>query len=121
VAKIKRFEDIEAWKEARKLVNSIYSFIRKPQFSKDFALRDQIIRAAISTMANIAEGFDSATDQQLIQFLVYSRRSCSEVQSHLYIALDNEYITQDEFNKTYSQAETARKLCSGFITYLRKK
>lgn len=121
MVKINKFEDIEAWKEARKLVRNIYSLVRLTSFSKDFALRDQIIRAAISTMSNIAEGFDSATDQQFIQFLVYSRRSCSEIQSHLYIALDNEYIAKNEFNKVYSQAETTRKLCSGFITYLRKK
>ena len=118
--KIKRFEDIDAWKEARKLVNSVYMLIQMPSFSKDFSLRDQIIRAAISTMSNIAEGFDSATDQQFIQFLIYSRRSSSEVQSHLYIALDNGYIKKTDFEETYAQAETARKLCSGFITYLRK-
>ena len=121
MVKISRFEDIDAWKEARKLVNCIYSFIRKSSFAKDFALRDQTIRAAISSLSNIAEGFDSATDQQFIQFLIYSRRSCSEVQSHLYVALDNKYINQSEFDKAYSQAETTRKLCSGFVTYLRKK
>ena len=117
---VKKFEDLQAWQEARKLVNDVYSLIRKPAFSKDYALRDQIVRAAISTMSNIAEGFEGATDQQFIQFLIYSRRSCSEVQSHLYVALDNEYISQNEFKKAYVQAETARKISAGFITYLRK-
>jgi len=121
MVKISRFEDVDAWKEARKLVNLAYSFVRKPKFSKDFALRDQMIRASISAMANIAEGFDSATDQQFIQFLVYSRRSCSEAQSHLYVAIDNDYISQKEFEGAYEQAEITRKICAGFITYLRKK
>lgn len=121
MVKISRFEDVDAWKEARKLVNLVYSFTRKPSFSKDFALRDQMNRASISTMANIAEGFDGGTDQQFVQFLIYSRRSCSEVQSHLYIALDNEYISRKEFERAYEQAEITRKICAGFITYLRKK
>ena len=121
MVKISRFEDIDAWKEARKLVNYIYSLVRKPSLSKDFALRDQMIRAAISTMSNVAEGFDSATDQQFVQFLVYSKRSTSELQSQLYIALDNQYVSQKEFEAAYGLAESARKMSSSFISYLRKK
>jgi len=118
--KIERFEDLDAWKEARILVHNIYKLVKRSNFSRDFALRDQIIRAAISTMSNIAEGFDSGSNQHFIQFLLYSRRSASEVQSELYIALDNKYISHEEFRESYFKAESVRKLCSGLITYLRK-
>lgn len=118
---VKRFEDLKVWQEARKLVYLIYSLIKKPLFSKDFALRDQIIRSSISIMSNIAEGFDSGSDQQFVQFLVYSKRSTSELQSQLYIALDNQYISQKEFEAAYGLAESARKMSSSFISYLRKK
>jgi four helix bundle protein len=115
---IKRFEDLDAWKEARKLTNIIYKLTMKSTFSKDYGLQDQIRRASISTMSNIAEGFDSGSNQYFIQFLSYSRRSASEVQSHLYIALDNDYILDAEFQETYKIAESVRRLCTGLIKYL---
>lgn len=118
---VKKFEDLQAWQEAKRLVNVIYSLVKKPPFSKDFALRDQIIRSSISIMSNIAEGFDSGSDQQFIQFLVYSKRSTSELQSQLYIALDNHYINEKEFYSAYNMSESVRKMNSSFISYLKKK
>lgn len=116
--RVEKFEDLEAWKEARKLTHFIYNLTKS--FSRDFGLRDQIQRSAASTMANIAEGFDSGSDQHFIQFLSYSRRSASEVQSHLYVALDNKYISDEEFQKAYDNANSVRKLCVGLIKYLKE-
>lgn len=117
--KIKRFEDIEAWKEARRLVTTIYKLTDKTSFRRDFGLKDQIQRAAVSCMSNISEGFDSDTNQQFIQFLAYTRRSCSEVQSLLYTASDLKYITPEEFQDAYQQTKLVAKLTNGFITYLK--
>jgi len=117
---IKRFEDIEGWREARKLTKMVYDIARKGLFSKDYRLRDQITAASVSTMSNIAEGFDSQSNPKFIRFLGYSRRSCSEVQSCLYVALDQSYINQEEFNEIYNQAKLTAKLCNGLITYLKK-
>ena len=117
--KIKSFEEIDVWKEARKLVNMVYDLTEKTLLRKDFGLKEQIQRAAVSCMSNVAEGFDSDTDQQFIQLLSYTKRSASEVQSELYVALDRKYITNEEFKGVYSQAQVVRKLANGFIRYLR--
>ena len=119
--KIKRFEDIEAWKEARELTKEIYALTKKPTFSRDYGLIDQIRRAAISIMANIAEGFDSNSDAQFISFLSYSQRSTSELQSHLYVALDQSYILENKFNELYNRIEKIKRLIGGFIKYLKIK
>jgi four helix bundle protein len=116
---IKRFEDIDAWKEARTLVNMVYNLTSKTLFRKDFGLREQIQRSAVSCMSNIAEGFDSDTKQQFIQMLGYAKRSSSEVQSQLYVALDRRYINEKEFEECYKQAQLVGKLTNGFIRYLR--
>ena len=117
--KITRFEDIEAWQEARKLVKMVYDVIKKsPKFRKDFRLVNQIQDAAVSSMSNIAEGFSRRGTKEFIQFLFISKSSAAEVQSHLYVAFDREYISQDEFNMIYNQAEVVSKLDSGFIKYL---
>ncbi len=117
---IERFEDIRAWRKARELTHVIYSITKESQFSKDFRLRDQIRSAAASIMANIAEGFDSRSNVEFIRFLGYARRSASEVQSHLYIALDEGYITQEQFHSAYQLAEESKSLIGGFIRYLSK-
>jgi len=116
---IKRFEDIDVWKEARKLVNMVYDLTNKNLFKRDFGLREQIQRAAVSCMSNVAERFDSDTKQQFIQMLSYTKRSSSEVQSELYVALDRKYIAEEEFDSTYNTAKSVRKLANGFIRYLR--
>ena len=118
--RIKRFEDIDAWKEARKLVNSVYEAINhSSRFNKDFRLTNQIQGAAVSVMSNIAEGFSRRSNKEFIQFLFISKSSAAEVQSQLYVALDQNYITQDIFDKIYTQAENVSKLNSGFIKYLK--
>lgn len=118
--KIERFEDIKAWQEARKLVNLVYSAIEASKnFRKDFRLVNQIQGAAVSSMANIAEGFARQSNKEFIQYLFISKSSAAEVQSHLYVALDQEYITQDMFTQIYTKAEDVQKLDSGFIKYLK--
>lgn len=118
--RIDRFEDIEAWQLARELTRKVYRLTKKPEFAKDFGLRKQIQDAAGSSMHNIAEGFDSETNPEFIRFLRYSKRSCTEVQSELYIALDENYISSDEFKETYELAGRTRAAVRGFINYLIK-
>jgi len=117
--KINRFEDVEAWQEARKLVNLVYKAINSSKtFLKDFRLIGQIQGAFVSSMSNIAEGFSRKSNKEFIQFLFISKSSAAEVQSQLYVALDQNYITSEQFEKIYNQAESVSKLCSGFIKYL---
>jgi len=118
---IKKFEDIDVWKEARQLVDMVYGLTNKSLFRRDFGLREQIQRAAVSCMSNVAEGFDSDTKQQFIQMLSYTKRSASEVQSELYVALDRKYIVKEEFDKGYEKAQSVRKLANGFVRYLRTR
>jgi four helix bundle protein len=118
--KIERFEDIEAWQLARELTQKVYSVTRKPKFAKDYGLKRQIQEAAGSSMHNIAEGFDSETNREFIRFLRYSKRSCTEVQSQLYVALDQGYISLEEFEDIYDQASRTRAAVRGFINYLQK-
>jgi len=116
---IERFEDIDAWKEARVLTQMVYRVSRERRFARDFKLVDQIRSAASSVMNNIAEGFDSQSDKEFIKFLTYARRSATEVQSELYIALDQDYITSADFETIYQQATKTKKLINGFIRYLK--
>lgn len=116
--KIERFEDLKAWQKARTLANLVYDLTEKPTFAKDFQLRDQIRRAASSVMHNLAEGFDSGSDPEFVRFLKMARRSASETQSELYLALDRKYITQDEMQKAYDLASEVKKLINGLIAYL---
>jgi four helix bundle protein len=118
--KIERFEDIDAWKEARKLVNMIYDISGEGQFSQDFSLRNQIRSASVSIMSNIAEGFERNSDKEFGQFLVIARASASEVKSQLYVALDRRYIKDSEFKAIYGQATKVISLINGFIRYLKK-
>ena len=118
---IQRFEDIQAWQESRKLVRMIYSLTNKELFSKDYGMRDQIQRASVSTMANIAEGFDCESRVEFARFLGIARRSAVEVQSILYAVLDNGYINQEEFDLHYEQARKAKALIGGFKRSLTNK
>ncbi|MBW2640202.1 MAG: four helix bundle protein [Deltaproteobacteria bacterium] len=118
--KIKQFEDIEAWQLARELARKVYRLTKKPRFAKDYGLKRQIQDAAGSSMHNIAEGFDSETNAEFIRFLRYAKRSCTEVQSELYLALDEEYVSTDEFKDVYEQARRTRAAIYGFIKYLKK-
>ncbi len=95
--KIERFEDLIAWQKARQLAAEIYRVSAQGDFSKDFGLRDQIRRAAVSAMSNIAEGFDRGSRSEFHQFLVIAKASCAEVRSQLYVAQDVGYIDQKTF------------------------
>ncbi len=99
----------------------VYSATKQLGFSKDFGLKDQIQRAASSAMHNIAEGFDGGSDAEFVRFLRYAQRSCTEVKSQLYAALDQEYINDDEFNLIYDQATKTHQRIGGFIQYLTNK
>lgn len=100
---ITRFEDIRAWQSARELTRVVYQFSGERGFNRDFALRDQMRRSAVSMMANVAEGFDSRSNGEFIQFLYYALRSASELQSHFYVAMDQGYISQIQFSTTYAE------------------
>jgi four helix bundle protein len=120
MATIKRFEDLECWQEARKLVNMIYSAIKaNPEFQRDFRLVGQYTAAGISVMNNIVEGWASQSNAEFIRFLRYSRRSCAETQNCSYVALDQEYISQPTFQKLYDQALKTIKIIDGLLRYLR--
>ena len=119
--KIKRFEDLECWQEARMLINMLYDIVKKVNFYKDYRLRDQMIGAGISIMNNICEGFDSQSNIEFVRFLRYSRRSISEVQNCLYISLDQNYISQNTLTRIYEQASKVRQIVDGLIRYLRKE
>lgn len=119
MAQIERFEDIDAWKKARVLVKEVYKVTAVGKFSKDFSLRDQIRRAGVSVISNIAEGFSRQTDREFSQFLYVAKGSVSELQSQLYVALDLGYLNQEEFEDLCGQAEEVVKLVSGFIRYLK--
>lgn len=120
--KIICFEDIQAWQEARKLVTMIYELIGiNENFRKDFRLVNQIQGAAVSSMSNIAEGFSRKSHKEFIQFLFISKSSAAEVQSQLYVALDQGYITQADFDKVCEQAGIVSKMDSSFISYLRSQ
>ncbi len=120
--KITRFEDLECWQEARKLTKMVYDVIKKDnKFQKDLRLRGQIQSSSGSVMANIAEGFIRYSNKEFLQFLFIAMASASEVQSHLYIALDQGYINKKEFNKIYDQADKTARMISNLIKYLRTK
>jgi len=117
---ITRFEDIQAWQEARKLVKMIYQLTSSGMLARDFGLRDQIQRAAVSTMANIAEGFDCESKAEFARFLGFARRSAVEVQSLLYAAFDVKHINETQFKEHYEQARKTKALIGGFKHSLKK-
>ena len=120
MAKITRFEDIESWKKARELAKSVYGITLKDRFSRDFGLRDQIRRAAVSVLSNIAEGFERDGDREFIQFLSLAKGSCGEVRAQLYVALDQEYLDEEEFEALSASAVEISRMISGLIKYLRQ-
>jgi four helix bundle protein len=119
--KLTRFEDLDCWKEARKLVNIVYKAIKESKaFENDYRLKNQSIGAAISVMGNIPEGFVRRSNKEFIQFLFISVSSAAELQSHMYIAMDQNYVTKETFDNIYQQADKTGKMISGLITYLRE-
>src|SRR5215203_6022493 len=118
MAGITRFEDIESWKTARQLTNIVYDMGTQAGFNRDFGLRDQIRRASVSIMSNIAEGFESRTDIQFINYLGHAKASAGEVRSQLYVALDLKYISQEQFNEAYELADKTARQVNRFAAYL---
>lgn len=117
---ITKFEDIQAWQKGRELKQAVYRHSKRGDFAKDFALREQIRRAVISVTANIAEGFERGGNREFIQFLSTSKGSTGEGQDHLYTALDENHISQKEFDVLYTQAAEVAKLTGSFMNYLRQ-
>jgi four helix bundle protein len=116
--KIKKFEDLESWKKARKLTNAIYQATAAASFTRDFGLKDQIRRASISILSNIAEGFERGGDKEFLQFLAVAKGSCGEVRAQLYIAVDQAYLTQGLFEELTQNAAEIGRLISGLMKYL---
>ena len=117
--KYRKFEELPCWQKARELCKAVFELIEQSGIKSDYSLRDQLSRASGSTMDNTAEGFDDGSTAEFIRFLGYSQRSCGEVQSQLYRALDRNYINDDQFQKIYDLASETRQQVKGFRRYLR--
>lgn len=120
MAKITRFEDLISWQKARKLNHLVYKISANGTFAKDYGLRDQIRRASISVMSNIAEGFERGGDKEFAQFLSNAKGSCGEVRCQLYAALDEKHLTDTQFDELYERSLEVSRLISGFMAYLRR-
>jgi len=119
MATIERFEDIQAWQKARELVRQVYQACTDGHLSRDFGLRDQLCRAAVSAMSNIAEGFARQSDKDFAHFLDIARGSVMEVKSLLYVALDADYLEKSRFAMLYKTADETAALVGRFTSYLR--
>jgi len=117
---IERFEEIEAWKKARELTNKIYNISSQGAFLKDYGLREQIRRACISIMSNIAEGFEIGGTGEFLQFLGIAKGSTGEVRTHLYIGFDQGYISEEKFNELYNLSAEIGSMIGRLMNYLRK-
>jgi four helix bundle protein len=118
MARIERFEDIEAWQKARELTKAVYSETNKGRFSKDYGLREQIRRASVSVMSNIAEGFERGGDKEFVQFLAIAKGSAAETRSQLYAAFDQDYIKQDSFDRLAELTIEVSRMLAGLMKYL---
>ena len=119
--KVERFEDLIAWQKARQLTSEIYRISGQSDFSKDFGLRDQIRRAAVSAMSNIAEGFDRGSRGEFHQFLVIAKASCAEVRSQLYVAQDAGYINQEIFDTLSNSTGELSRIIGGLRAAVQKQ
>jgi len=120
MSKIQRFEDLEAWKISREVTKEVYRVSVNEKFIRDFGLRDQICRASVSIMSNVAEGFERDGDKEFIQFLYIAKASCGEVRSQLYVALDQNYISEGDFDLIYAKLIENSQIISGLIKYLKQ-
>lgn len=121
MATIERFEDFQAWQTARTLTNLVYDLTRQDTFAKDFGLRDQIRRAAVSIMSNIAEEFENRTPSQFINHPGMAKGSAGEVRCQLYVARDQQYIAQTQFDNAFDLADKVSRQIASFIAYLEAK
>ncbi|AFN74051.1 ribosomal protein S23 [Melioribacter roseus P3M-2] len=118
---IRKFEDLKVWQDARMFVNVVYNLTNSDVFRKDYGLKDQIQRASVSIMNNIAEGFERDNNKEFVKFLLYAKGSAGEVRSLLYIAYDLHYIAKEEFETALEQSLNIIKQISKFISYLKTK
>ncbi len=118
MARIERFEEIEAWRLARRATNRVYDITCTEPFCRDYALVNQIRRASVSVMSNIAEGFEREGNKEFLQFLAIAKGSCGEVRSQLYIAADRNYIDTGTFEEIAKLLIETSKTISGFMKYL---
>lgn len=119
MAQINRFEELGVWQVAMTLCSSIYELTNEAHFSKDYGLKDQIRRSAVSVPSNIAEGFERDSQNQFIYFLVISKGSCGELRTQLKIAANLNYISENEYQKLNEECISVSKQLAGFITYLK--
>lgn len=120
MATFNSFEDITAWQKARQLTKGIYDVSNRGAFSKDFGLRDQIRRASVSIMSNIAEGFERAGNKEFVQFLSTAKGSSGEVRSQLFVALDQKYIDKTAFDEFSTLTKEVNSMLTGLMNYLKK-
>ena len=121
MATVSKFEDLDAWKRARELANMVYDFSKSGPLARDFGLRDQMQRSAVSVMSNIAEGFERDTTPDFIHFLFIAKGSAGELRSQLYLARDQELIAQDQFDSAIALCHRTSHLLSKLISYLKGK
>ncbi len=121
MATVERFEDLDVWQRARKLANLIYDFSEAGAFARDFGLRDQMRRAAVSVMSNIAEGFESKTQSMFIEYLGRAKASAGELRAQLYLALDRKYLTVEQFNLASEEANICSKQIFRLSQYLESR
>lgn len=121
MAKIERFEDLDCWKQSRRLVNMLYDISEQSALVKDFSTRDQLRRAALSTMNNIAEGFGRYSNKEFVRYLEISQASAIEVRSMLYILLDRHYITTEQFDTLLPEIISLTNQVNGLIKYLKTR
>ena len=119
MAIVKHFEDLEIWQKSRELTQLVYKISIKEEFAKDYGLKDQIRRASISILSNISEGFERDGNKEFITFLSYAKGYCGEVRAQLYVALDQNYIDENEFNYIHSIVIELGKMIASFISYLK--
>lgn len=115
---IKRFEEIQAWQVARELTRTVYEITKEKEFRRDFGLKDQLRRSAVSVMSNIAEGFERGSRREFVRFLFYAKGSAGEARSQLVVALDQGYIAEEQFRVLYGKARHVSSLLGRFIRYL---
>lgn len=120
MATIEKFEEIEAWKLARQVTRSIYEISSSGNFAKDYALCNQIRRASISILSNIAEGFERSGNKEFLNFLAIAKGSCGEVRAQLYVALDQRYVDELKFDEVSANLLETSRVIAGFMRYLQQ-
>ena len=120
MAKVKKFEEIQSWKKARSLTKEIYRATLTGSFARDFGLKDQMRRASVSILSNIAEGFERGGDKEFLQFLAVAKGSAGELRAQLYVAFDQQYVSVEKFDFLITEVTEVSQLISGFMKYLKE-